>query len=289
MTEAEKAEEDRRGRVAGPAAIAAAILFPAGLVWGIAVNNDRPDGDAAELGFADEHAAELVTAAALRSVALLLLAVVTVHLYRATLARKPDLNRVVVVTGLFGTIAFALGNLAYELFFAIAGADFSGREFASAAAANKEAKDLFDSPARIIAGSVTSAGSLALAFWFVIGSLNAMRVGLLTRFMGVLGIIIGPGLLILPPIPFVMTFWLIALGLLFLGRWPRALPPAWETGEAIPWPKPGEPETATTTAPEPAASQNGEVNPVGPGVRKPEPEAGQPAGGQPRRKRKRRR
>jgi uncharacterized protein DUF4386 len=283
MTEAQRAEERRRGRLAGPAAIAAGILFPAGLVWGIVINHDRPDNDAAELRFAHDHASELLTAAALRSIALLLLTVVVLHLYRATLARKPDLNRVVLLTGLIGTIAFAVGNLAYELFFAVAGADFNGRDVQSTAAA----KDLLDSPARIITGAVTSAGSLSLAFWFVVGSLNAMRIGLLTRFVGVLGIIIGPGLLILPPVPFVMTYWLVALGLLFLGRWPRGLPPAWEAGEAVPWLKGG--EDAPAREPQPAASPNGEVDAVGPGVREPEAEAASPAGGQPRRKRKRRR
>jgi hypothetical protein len=287
MTEAEKAEERRRGRLAGPAAIAAAILFPAGLVWGIAVNGDRPDkNDAAELRFANDHAAQLVPAAALRTIALLLLAIVTVHLYRATLARKPDLNRVVLVTGLVGTIAFAVGNVAYELFFAFAGADFTGRAHDAQTVA--AAKDILDSPARIITGAVTSAGSLALAFWFVVGSLNAMRVGLLTRFMGVLGIVIGPGLLILPPIPFVLTFWLIALGLLFLGYSPRGLPPAWEAGVAIPWPKPGEEAADVAAVADPAASPNGEVDPVGPGVLKPREEVGA-ASGEPRRKRKRRR
>jgi hypothetical protein len=286
MTPEQIADERRRGRLAGPAAIAAGILFPAGLIWGIVVNSDRPDkNDAAELRFANHHAGQLVTAAALRTVALFLMAVVTVHLYRATLARKPDLNRVVLITGLVGTIAFAVGNVAYEIFWAAAGSDFAGRDFASAAAATKEAKHILDGPGRIVAGAVTSAGSLALSFWFVVGSLNAMRVGLLSRFMGVLGIVIGPGLLILPPIPFVMTFWLIALGALFLGQWPRGMPPAWEAGEAIPWLKPG--EDAPKAPPEPATSRNGEVDPVGPGVRKADGEAA--AAGQPRRKRKRRR
>ena len=50
-----------------------------------------------------------------------------------------------------------------------------------------------------------------------------MRIGLLTRFMGILGIALGPafvlqfGSLILP-------LWLIALGALFAGRWPRRPP-----------------------------------------------------------------
>ena len=45
-----------------------------------------------------------------------------------------------------------------------------------------------------------------------------MRVGLLTRFMGVLGIIVGV-LFIVPlgsSLPIVQAFWLVALGVLFL-------------------------------------------------------------------------
>ena len=69
-------------------------------------------------------------------------------------------------------------------------------------------------------------------------ALNAMRVGLLTRFMGVLGIITG-ALQILPfggPLPVVQSFWLLMLSLLFSGRWTGGTPPAWRTGNAEPWP-----------------------------------------------------
>jgi hypothetical protein len=41
---------------------------------------------------------------------------------------------------------------------------------------------------------------------------------------------------ILSPLPIVQTFWLGAMALLLLGRWPNGLPPAWSTGEAQPWP-----------------------------------------------------
>ena len=56
--------------------------------------------------------------------------------------------------------------------------------------------------------------------------------------MGVLGIICG-ALIVLPilsPLPIVQTFWLGAMALLLLGRWPNGVPPAWTTGEAQPWP-----------------------------------------------------
>ena len=50
--------------------------------------------------------------------------------------------------------------------------------------------------------------------------------------MGVLGIICG-ALIVLPilsPLPIVQTFWLGAMALLLLGRWPNGLPPAWSHG-----------------------------------------------------------
>jgi hypothetical protein len=72
----------------------------------------------------------------------------------------------------------------------------------------------------------------------VLVSLHAMRAGLLSRFMGVLGVILG-GLFVIPlaPVPIVQLFWVLALGALYLGFWPGAgRGPAWETGEAEPWP-----------------------------------------------------
>ena len=97
-------------------------------------------------------------------------------------------------------------------------------------------------------GSAGIAGQFALAFAFVLISLNAMRAGLLTRFMGVLGILVGvfPVLLSLlastlsgvggGPAPIVQFFWLGALAYLFTGRWPNGLPKAWKTGKEEPWP-----------------------------------------------------
>ena len=60
-----------------------------------------------------------------------------------------------------------------------------------------------------------------------------MRVGLLTRFMGVLGVIVGVAVAPILPIDqqgIIRVFWLAALGMLFLGRWPSGTPKAWATG-----------------------------------------------------------
>ena len=65
-----------------------------------------------------------------------------------------------------------------------------------------------------------------------------MRAGLLTRFLGILGVVSGvvsvfPQLM---PVPIVQAFWLVALGLMLLGIGRAQLPPAWRTGKAEPWP-----------------------------------------------------
>jgi hypothetical protein len=67
-------------------------------------------------------------------------------------------------------------------------------------------------------------------------ALNAMRAGLLSRFMGILGIFVGILLVIPLGIPILQLFWFGALGLLLLNRWPGGRGPAWQTGEAMPWP-----------------------------------------------------
>jgi Domain of unknown function (DUF4386) len=293
MSQADLTEERRRGRIAGAATIAAGALIGAGIVWDGFANRDRPDGkddDAERLRFFDDHSVELIAANGLRSAGFLLLAFTIVHLQRATKARNPELASVPLVIGLAGAIALGIGFVGHAVALGAEASDFATRQFATPAAADKAAEDAATQGLPLLSGIFAFAGTIAVSFWFVIASLNAMRVGLLTRFMGVLGIIVGPGFIFgfAPP---VMVFWLIAVGILFLGRWPRGVPPAWEAGVAVPWPSRGRRSEPDEEAVEPApGSQNGEVEPVGPGVRKPEPEQG-PGSSSPasRRKRKRRR
>jgi hypothetical protein len=120
-------------------------------------------------------------------------------------------------------------------------------------------------------------GSLALVAAYFLVSLNAMRAGLLTRFLGILGVIVGALVIIrIGPLPLVSTFWLLSLAAVFAGRRPGGELPAWRTGREEPWP----------TAQETAAARAKER-----GEKPPEPEpvtAGSHAASD-RRKRKRRR
>jgi hypothetical protein len=100
------------------------------------------------------------------------------------------------------------------------------------------AEEITNGSALMTAQFIGLPGALGLSIGFVLVSLNAMRAGLLTRFMGVLGVIVGV-LIIFPlgsPLPIVQCFWLAGLAVLIAGRWPNGVPPAWRTGNAEPWP-----------------------------------------------------
>jgi hypothetical protein len=93
----------------------------------------------------------------------------------------------------------------------------------------------------VIAGLISTIGVLALVFGMIYTNLWSMRVGLISRFWGALGMAFGLFLIIplFPPVPG-LVLWFAVLGLMLLGLWPRPLPPAWAAGEAIPWQKPGD-------------------------------------------------
>jgi hypothetical protein len=79
---------------------------------------------------------------------------------------------------------------------------------------------------------------LTLAAGMITTMLSALRVGLLPRWLGFLGIF--SGLLIFLPIggaqlQVIPALWMVMIGILFIGRWPTE-PPAWVSGEARPWP-----------------------------------------------------
>jgi hypothetical protein len=120
---------------------------------------------------------------------------------------------------------------------------------------------IHDASPRALAEAFHIGGGLALAFALVYGCLNAMRVGLLTRFWGSLGIALGVAAA-LGLFQFTLV-WFIYFGLLVLGWLPRGRPPAWEAGEAIPWPTPGEKAARSLSAGEPGpdADAGGEPGP----------------------------
>jgi ABC-type multidrug transport system fused ATPase/permease subunit len=155
------------------------------------------------------------------------------YLFRAVRARKPELQKIALIMAAIGAVGFGLGRAVSEI------ARYLGaRDFVDAADhTNSAASDALSPPASLIGQVVWQAAALALGFAFVLIALNAMRVGLLSRFMGVLGIIVGVTFVLpLDQQGIIRVFWLGALGVLFLGRMPSGMPKAWTTGSAEPWP-----------------------------------------------------
>jgi hypothetical protein len=264
VSPAELETERRRGRLAAVAAVVGAVSLYVSVAWSQSVYPDAPDNKADKLRYFDRHASDIIGAAAVQTLAMLMLAVVALHLYRATRARRPDEPLVVAVMGVYGPVLLALVTIVAAVAQVKIAGDFADRSAQTIAAAENALED----PALLVPRYAGISAALALAFWLVKGSLDAMRVGLLTRFMGILGIALGPAF-VLQFGSLVLPVWLIALAALFWGYWPRGLPPAWESGEARPWPGSGERPQSAPAAPEPgAAGRNGEVESVGQGVRR---------------------
>jgi hypothetical protein len=278
MTPDQIADERRRGRLAAGAAVAAAMCFVASALWSQVLSGDTPVGNRpAQLRYFDRHISDLVGYSALSAIGFLLLLAVTLHLWRAMKARRPEEPRVVFVVGTYGPLAAGIGSFAVGVALAIGASNFVDREFQTIGAAD----DAIDTVKLV--GLLSFSGSLALAFWFVKGCLDAMRIGLLSRFAGVVGIALGPVLVLAWNFAqFLLPVWLLAIAAAFTGLG-VGQPPAWEAGEAVSLPSArerlgGALEDTVPTTP------NGEVEAVGPGVRKPE----RGAEGPQRRKRKRR-
>jgi MFS family permease len=182
----------------------------------------------------NDNAARLIVASIVLAIAAGAIGLAMSHLYRSVKARRPELPRAIVIALIAGSVLLAIAGLTQAIGLSSEASTFAGATHQTADAAS----NALSAPVINASRWLQALGVFGLGIAFVLLALNAMRVGLLTRFMGVLGIIVGV-LFIIPigsPLPLVQTFWLIALGALFLGRWPSGLPPAWVTGQAQPWP-----------------------------------------------------
>jgi hypothetical protein len=249
--------EARFSRPVAGAAIAAAVLLLASLVVRQSIFDDRPNiraGPDALLSI-DQAPGTLIAASSLQAVAGLLLAVVFLYLFRATVHRNPSIPQWFVYLIIGGPVIYAIAQLIGAFEQIDLAETFADQSFSFEDADPNESPNLTECPAlrgelgeacseelardnpNSVALFVGLIGPVLLAFLFVMVPLRARRVGLLSPFMGILGVLAGV-LLVLPILPPVIlqAFWLGAIGALFLGHWPGGRGPAWETGEAQPWP-----------------------------------------------------
>jgi hypothetical protein len=157
------------------------------------------------------------------------------YLFRATRARRPGMPQIALILAAVGAVGFGIGRAVAEVARYLGAHDFVD----AVDKTNSAASDALTPTATLVGQLFWETAALALGFGIAMISLNAMRVGLLTRFMGVLGVIVGIAVAPILPIDqqgIIRVFWLAALGMLFLGRLPSGIPKAWTTGEPEPWP-----------------------------------------------------
>jgi hypothetical protein len=225
--------EARAGRFAALAAFIAALAPVASAIALNAILPGTIDNDVDQVKALADHSGAFAVSTAIAAVGWLAFIVPLGYLVRAARARSevPRWVDPLIVLGPVLLIA-ALG---------VGIADVTSRAQDALPVTKKEADDLLRDISPAVRG-LGAAGALAIGIAFVAVSTYAGRAGLLSRFMTVMGAIIG-GLTVFGTLvgagslggPIVL-FWGIALGMLFLNRWPGGRGPAWESVEAIPWP-----------------------------------------------------
>lgn len=191
---------------------------------------------APEVRYIDHHAFYLLAGTLLTAIAVSALTIVLLFLIDATAFRRPSwpAARPLVLVGGFGV---ALLNLIHEVALVIQAHKFvSGTDFSNKAV---EKALLTSGSVGVVLGLLGLFAALALAVGMIATMMGTMRAGLLARWLSVLGIL--SGLLFLPffgtpTLQLIPTFWLVATGILLMGRFPNGDPPAWAAGEARPWP-----------------------------------------------------
>ena len=216
----------------------------------------------------DDQSGAYLTSAALTALSALLLLGVFLYLFRAVQARNGGVPQWFIYLVVGAPLVYAVSATIYAFQAVDIAEDFASGTPIRGQAGDDRAEELSDISGALIA--LQTAGTVGVAFLFVMLPLRARRVGLLTPFMGILGAISGALVVFqLAGISAVVqAFWLGALGALFLGRWPGGRGPAWETGEAEPWPTaasrrlelsgdgpapPGSPSERDANGPDPSA------------------------------------
>jgi hypothetical protein len=162
----------------------------------------------------------------------LLIAWTLFYLYKCSRARSDAVKPYIKWIVLSGGALAASTGVAYAIIVAIKVHEF----VTTGSQTYAEANHLTSSAGLLALQLLGQAAALLMAVAFVVVSLSAMRQGLLTKFLGYLGIFAGALVLFqIVQIPVVQGYWLAAVGYLLSGRWPTGVPPAWRTGRAEVW------------------------------------------------------
>jgi hypothetical protein len=248
-------ESERRGVLAVPAFaggflyVLSAVIISAtlkgaptvGLIEGFSpalsgVANPAVSPRASEVKFISHHAFTLIVGSTLAAIAVGALTLILLLLVDATRFRRPAMWSAARPLVIFGGIAVAIVSVAHQIISAVETHNFAVGHDLSNHAVNQA---LAESTLNVVVEYLDLLAGLALATGVIATMINALRVGLVPRWMGILGIFSGV-LIFLPlggaELEVVPALWMVMMGILYAGRWPNAEPPAWAAGEARPWP-----------------------------------------------------
>lgn len=224
--------ESRVGRLAGAAAVGA-LLLPAAaqlyLRYGIGM---PPRELPRRLEFLAARPAELGLISAGQALGLLLLGAALAFLVAGSRYRREATPGGAMVIVAVGTLATAGATVAQAVDTLMVSS-----EFVAGARTPARAQEVVQGGGAGTLLQIALGANLAFGVALVLTSVSAMRAGLLSRFMGILGVVVG----VLFGLggnsgAFLLFFWSGALALILLDRWPGGRGPAWASGEADPWP-----------------------------------------------------
>jgi hypothetical protein len=189
---------------------------------------------AAEVRFYDHHASGLIAGSLLGAAGLVILLFVLLFLYDTARFRRPQTAPVTRWFVLVGGIGLPLLTVIGGVVQALDAHGFvTGHDFTTRAVENALTKNgLYE-----VLGYVTPLCALAFVGGMIAVMVPTLRAGLQPRWLGIVG---GAAafILLIPSeqLSLITAFWMVATGILLMGRLPGGDPPAWASGEARPWP-----------------------------------------------------
>jgi Domain of unknown function (DUF4386) len=294
-TAEETSWERQYSKIAGGCgAVSGVLLLVAFFLKAAALKSSSSDADKV-LKVADKNAQQLYVVAALEAISIVLTAIALLYLWRAA-RHRADVARAIPVLLIVGGLAVGVLNFMSELAVISAAHDFVKNpiphpDLSAITDPDKYAKAVEDlAPKKhaenVVRDHFSTGEQLALYMlnlvWgagLALVSLAAMRTGLLSRFLGILGVIVG----VLYAIPLLgggggllQFVWYVAVGLVLANAWPGGRGPAWDEGAPVRWPSAAEKRLAMAGG-APA-----------PGEGMPDDDTGEPSARAQRRKRKKR-
>src|SRR5579863_8035764 len=191
---------------------------------------------APEVKYLEQHSTSLILGGVIAALAIGLLTLILVFLMRAVQFRNPRQAPTALYLVIAGGTLVALTNVADWIVKAVLTHNFvSGHDYTNHAVEQVMLKGT----ANYIVAYLGLLAGLTLCVGMFMSMFAAMRVGLIPRWVAYVGMfsallfILSTGAAELEIIP---AFWMCAVGILYMGRWPGGDPPAWAAGEARPWP-----------------------------------------------------